>query len=444
MAVPENKLRLLICTGSRSIHGGVENIIADLCRNLPNYHIEPIVGLAKGEHFNDPDRYRKAFPELHTVDIDGTKGTRQARVEALVDTFKAIRPDIVLIARVFDVYEALSRLKKNKSSPRLAVTIQAYEPHYLYDAFLYREVIDLIVTSGELIRKAVIQWGGLPEDRVVNIPGGVRQPFQAASPRTPRNPIRLGYVGRLDPGQKRILDIVPFLNKLREIGIDFHLDLVGTGPAESELKTGLKSFIDSGQAIFHGWSDQEALYQTIYPNLDIFIHFAHTEGVTIAPREAMAHGAVPVVSEFIGLKAEKQFLHEVNALTFPVGDIETAAKNVFRLMHEPGLMERLSLEAMRSQTGKYSYSGAIEQWAHAFKRCVENPVRRNANLNITFPPDGRLGKAGIKPWLAQRVRNILGKRHIHANGSGEWPTGSGLMTRENAEAIMGLIKELDT
>jgi glycosyltransferase involved in cell wall biosynthesis len=443
MAPTDGTLRLLICTGSRSIHGGVENIIADLCKNLPNYHIEPIVGLAKGERFNDPDRYRKAFPDLPIVDIDGTKGTRQARVEALVDTFKAIRPDIVLIARVFDVYEALSRLKKNKSCPRLAVTIQAYEPHYLFDAFLYREVIDLIVTSGELIRKALIQWGGLPGDRVINIPGGVKQPFQAVPPRTPRTPVRLGYVGRLDSGQKRILDIVPFLNKLREIGIDFHLDLVGTGPAESEVKLLLKSFMDSGKVAFHGWVDQEMLYQTIYPNLDIFIHFAHTEGVTIAPREAMAHGVVPVISEFIGLKAEKQFLHEVNALTFPVGDIPAAAKNVFRLMHEPGLIERLSSVAMRSQTGKYSYHGAIKAWAQAFKECMEKPVRKADNLKIRFPSDGRLGRIGFNPWFAQRIRDIMGKRQIYDDGGSEWPTGSGLMTKQDEKVIMELVQSID-
>ena len=110
-----SKTRLLICTTSRSIYGGVENIIADLCNNLPKHGIYPILGLVKGSRFNDPDRYRAAFPNLSTVDIDGTKGTRQARIEGLLKTIKHVRPDIVLIARVFDAYHAVSIIKKMSS-----------------------------------------------------------------------------------------------------------------------------------------------------------------------------------------------------------------------------------------------------------------------------------------------------------------------------------------
>jgi glycosyltransferase involved in cell wall biosynthesis len=439
----KKNIRLLICTGSRSIHGGVENIISDLSRNLSPFSIDVIVGLCKGAKYNDPDRYRQAFQDLVTIDINGTKGTRQSRIEALIRTFKEVNPDIVLIARVAEAYEALRRLKKNKNSPRLAVTIQAYEPHYIYDAFVYRHWIDLIVTSGELIRLALIRWAGVEGDRVVNIPGGVHPPLTRVTPRSATCPIRIGYVGRLDSGQKRILDLVPFVKKLIELEIDFTLDIVGTGPAEDELKKSMSSFINKREIVFHGWQNHEILYENIYPQMDIFVHFAHTEGVTIAPREGMAHGVVPVVSEFIGLKAEKQFLHEVNALTFPVGDTETSAQNVFRLVNESGLLERLSFAAMRSQTGKYSYWGAIEAWADAFKLCLEKPARNNTNLKITFPPDGRLERAGIRPWVAQRIRDLLGKRHIHADGGGEWPTGSGLMSEEKKCAIMDLVAELD-
>jgi hypothetical protein len=199
----------------------------------------------------------------------------------------------------------------------------------------------------------------------------------------------------------------------------------------------------SRKITFHGWQDHNTLYQSIYPNLDIFIHFAHTEGVTIAPREAMAHGIVPVISEFVGLKAEGQFLHEKNSLTFPVGDIGAAAKNILRLNSEPDLLERLSIAAMHSQGGKYSYQGAIEAWAKAFKQCMDNPVRKADNLKIRFHSDGRLGRIGLNPWFAQRIRNIMGKRHIHADGSGEWPTGSGLMSKEKEFEIMDLVSKLD-
>jgi glycosyltransferase involved in cell wall biosynthesis len=426
----------MICSGSRTTEGGVEQVIADLCANLPRYGIEPIVGLGKGARFNDPDRYRAAFPDVQTVDIDGSKGTRQARVEGLLRTFRSLKPDIVLIARVFDAYEALRKLKQREEGPRLAVTIQAYEPQYIYDARLYRDFVDLAVTSGEMIRNALIDYSGLPEDRAVSIPGGVRLPTVPVLPRPQNKRIRLGYVGRLDPGQKRILDIVPFIAGLEEKRIHYSLDIVGNGPADLELRKRLSSRESAGKVVFHGWQDHDSLYRRIFPQLDVLVHFAHTEGVTIAPREAMVHGVVPVISEFVGLKTEGHFQNQFNALTFPVGDVKAAVKNVERLVRENGLLTRLSKNAMQSQTAKYTHEGAIEAWAMAFYACLEKPVTTGDLPQLPFPPDGRLTRMGLPSWVAQRVRDVTGARYIHTDPGSEWPTGSGLCDKDTAESIM--------
>lgn len=439
----QGKPRLLICNTTRSLQGGVENIIADLCRSLPRYDIEPIVALAKGLRFNNPELYRQAFPDLPTVDIDGTGGTRQSRIEGLMKVLQQTSPDIVLIARVADAYEAVRRLKGKGDTLRLAVTVQAYEPHYIYDTRLYRNILDLCVTSGNMVRKAVVEWGGVSAVRVVSIPGGVRPPSAPAMPRQVKTPLRIGYVGRLDPDQKRIMDLPPFVRALKAAGVPFVLDVAGSGPAETQLQSALAEEIKVGQVRFHGWLDQHALYESIYPALDILVHFAHTEGITIAPREAMAHGVVPVISEFIGLRAEAQFVHEANALTFPVGDIHKAVANVRRLLDERSLLARLSANALNSQTGKYTYEGAIAAWAEAFHACLARPPLLGPMAAPHFPPDGRLTRLGISPWVAQRLRNLLGSRHLHADGGGEWPTGSGLMTAEAEREIMRLVPELD-
>ncbi len=428
--------KLLICNTSRSTRGGVENIVADLCRNLPARGIETVLGLAKGLRHNLPEPYRAAFPDLPTVDIDGIGGTRQARIEGLSNTVQRVNPDIVLIARVFDAYEAVSRLKLRNPRLRLAVTIQAYEPHYIFDARLYREHVDLCVTSGETVRKAVCDWAGIAEDRVVNIPGGVRPPSPALHDKRVSDPVRIGYVGRLDPDQKRVLDLVPFVRALERTGMRFTLTIVGGGPAEGALRDALAKQVESGVARFVGWSTAENLYSDIYPRLDVFVHFAHTEGITIAPREAMAHGVVPVVSDFLGRADERQFVAERNALVFPVGDVEAAVGQVFRLVAEPDLYRRLSKEAKRSQQGKYSYQGAIGAWAHALYECLAKPAVTGVAVAPAYVPDGRLSRWGFSPWLAQRIRNLAGARHVHVDGGGEWPTGSGTMTPEAEREIM--------
>jgi glycosyltransferase involved in cell wall biosynthesis len=427
--------KVLICSPSHAVRGGVETVVADLCRYLPRHGWEAVLGLGEGGRFNRVAQYREAYPDLPTVSIDGRKGTRQARQEALCRAMRSARPDVVLVARLFDAYQAATSLKQRRGWPRLAVTIQAYEPHYLFDARLYRTVIDLCVTSGDMIRDAAVAWSGLSPDRVVSIPGGVHPPNTPVSPRSVNVVIRLGYVGRLEAGQKRILDLAALVEGLDRDGVRYALDIIGTGPAEPELRQRLAGQVQAGRVAFLGWQPRDVLYRDVFPRLHALVHFAFTEGVTIAPREAMAHGVVPIISEFIGLRRERHFLHGENALTFPVGDVKTALQSIRRLTEECGLLERLSSAAMRSQSGRYSFDGAIAAWAEALDRCLALPPRRGPVPTVACPRDGRLARWGVPPWLAQRIRDVLRRRHDHTDPGSEWPTGSGLLTREASESI---------
>lgn len=426
---------LLICSPSHALFGGVETIVNDISRELPKRGWRVLLGLAKGSRFNNVETYRHQYSDLPIVEIDGTKGTRQGRLEGLDKVIQNTQPDVVLSARIIDAYEVVTNLKRRNGLPRLAVTIQAYESQYLYDAWLYRHCIDLCVTSGQMIREALIHWSKLPKERVQSIPGGVRLPDPPVAPRERRLPIRLGYVGRLEQGQKRVFDLIPFLEALDSRDIPYELSVVGTGPASTELTRRLEPWVQKRQVKILGWQDQQSLYSKIFPDLDCLVHFAHTEGVTIAPREAMAHGVVPIISQFIGLKTEGQFMHEGNSLTFPVGDTNAAVDKVVRLMEEPGLLSRLSQNAINSQKGIYTFEGSMDAWAESFNRCISQPPLSGPAPRLPAQIDGRLSQLNIPPRIAQRVRDLLGKRYIHNDPGSEWPTGIGWMTNDVAREI---------
>ncbi len=427
---------VLICSPSSSLHGGVENIIKDLCNELPGRGWEPRLALGKGSRFNIVEAYKQEYPDLPIIEIDGTRGTRASRLDSLTKVIRKVQPHVVLSARIFDAYQAVSALKLGSRGPRLAVTIQAYEAPYFFDARLYRNNIDYCVTAGDLTRSAVTRWCGLQEERVVSIPNGVNVPIAPVHPRRFTEPLKIGYVGRLEEGQKRISNLAPFLRELDGRSIEYTLDIIGTGPAESQVKEDLSPWVDRRQVVFHGWQDRGCLYKRFYPALDCLIHFAHTEGVPLAPGEALMHGVVPVISQFTGLKTEGQFVHETNALTFPVGDIQEAANHIQRLVSEPGLLERLSAAAMSSQTGKRTFDGSMDAWAEALDRCLELAPAMGSAPNLNTPADGRLTRLGLSPRSAQRVRNLFGRRHIHTDPGSEWPNASGLLTEDVAAEIM--------
>jgi hypothetical protein len=147
------------------------------------------------------------------------------------------------------------------------------------------------------------------------------------------------------------------------------------------------------------------------------------------------------MSQFVGIKSEGLYVDETNALIFPVGNTVAAGDNIIRLSGDQQLLIRLRQNASQSQTGKYSYDGAIKAWVEALDRCLDRPPAMGPIPKLTFAPDGRLARMGLSPKVAQLVRNVLGMRMVHSDPGGEWPQGSGLLTDKTAEEIMRFARD---
>ncbi|HYH08081.1 MAG TPA: glycosyltransferase family 4 protein [Thermoanaerobaculia bacterium] len=412
-------MRLFIATPTHYLQGGVERILESLATHLPAHGLEVIFGLAKGARFHDPERFRAAFPVIRGVDVDGTSGTAYGRRRALRRAILAADPDVVLIARMFDAYPVCAALKSQRHRLRLAVTIQAYEDDYFYDLARWQEFVDVCVTSGERIASTVRMLTGVP---AVSIPGGVAPARRFREPHD--GPLRIGYVGRVVQVQKRVLDLPLLARELERRGVPFTCAVAGDGTALAELRT------QWPQARSLGWLSTAELYERVYPELDVLVHFAEWEGMTIAPREAMAHGVVPVVSRFVGAE---DFVEEVNSLTFPVGDVNAAADAIERLHRDRALLERLSAHARVSQTGIRSELGAIEAWSSALRDALSRPARVGASLPVAPRDHGLLTRAGVPDALAELVRRV--RNRAHGDAGSEWPHWSGLRDDEVAHVL---------
>ena len=411
--------RVFVCTPTHATQGGVERILEALASGLPRHGYEVVFGLAKGARFHDPDAFRRALPSVRGVDVDGSSGTGYGRRRALTRAIVDADPDIVLIARLFDAYPVAASLKQRGHRLRLAVTLQAYEPEYFPDLRAYAEWVDLVVTSGKLIATAVERFTSLPAERIRSIPGGVTAP-QRLVQHDDQRPLRIGYAGRLEQLQKRALDLAALAVELRRRGIAFTLDVAGEGTVAAELRERIPD------ARFHGWLSHAALYDSFYPRLDVLVHFAEWEGITIAPREAMAHGVVPVISRFTGSVVEGEFIDGENALQFPVADIGAAADCIARLDRDRQFLHRLSSAARDSQSGIRSEEGAIEAWANAFELALASRSRRNSIIPELPQVGGHLRR--LPPPLAELARRL--RPFPHQDAGSEWPHWSG--TRDEA------------
>jgi glycosyltransferase involved in cell wall biosynthesis len=414
--------KVLIVTPSAHLRGGVETIIHDLCRELPHLGWRSELGLAAGKRFHIVSHYRSAYPEVTVHPILPRFPTRRARVEAIVSVVRDVAPDIVVAARIADTYEAVARLKLGGKAPRLGVAVRGLEAQYVHDVSTYLDFIDACFVDGRLIERACIELAGMDSDRVFNLPGGVRPPIVPAVPRLPGGALRIGYVGRL-ASDKRVLDLIVLVERLEQADLPFMLSVIGDGPEAAALKGALDTPARRSRIRFLAWQTHESLYRDVFPQLDCLLNFSPTEGVTIAPREGLVHGVVPVLSRFPGLVAEDVFRDGYNALTFEVANMDAAARHVIALHRDPGLLARLSAAAIVSQKGRYLFEGSMKAWADAFDACLRAPPRCGRGLPADDEPMPRLERMGLPGAVADRLRSWSRRMPQPSEPGAEWPHG---------------------
>ena len=436
--------KLLIISPSANLFGGVESIIDDLCRGLPEHGWELVLGLTHGKYFHDADLYRRTYPYLPIYKIANVFASRRSRVAALLSAIRKIKPDLVLISRIGDAYEAAAICKTKCGYPRLAATARGFELQYLVDIRGFEKVIDLCVTDGLLVSAACKEIGNMQDERIVSIPGGVRSPSVFPKPRDCEGFVRVAYVGRLNKIDKRVMDLVSVSRILNESGVPFSLDIAGSGPHGEELESRLSEHIPADKLNIHGKVDHEYLYRKLFPNVDCILNFSPTEGVTIAPREGMANGVIPIVSEFPGLKLEGIFVNEKNSLTFPVGDVDKAAQLVTRLVDEPGLSQKLSRNASQAQTGKYLSEGAILEWLHTLDECLNRPMKIGPYPKVVQKEKGRLERVGMPGILADFLRYMAGREIVPTDPGVEWPHGRIQVADEDHRQFQDFIQKTES
>jgi glycosyltransferase involved in cell wall biosynthesis len=153
-------------------------------------------------------------------------------------------------------------------------------------------------------------------------------------------PGRLLYVGRLS-AEKGFAYLLPALAQLKQAGIPFTLELVGSGPLEEELRAQVAQLGLDSQVTFHGYvaygPDLLKLYQRA---LALVVPSLSGEGFPQVINEALAVGTPVVASRVGGIPA---FLtHGETAWLIPPADIPALVSALNQVLHDAALRRRLS------------------------------------------------------------------------------------------------------
>jgi colanic acid/amylovoran biosynthesis glycosyltransferase len=178
-------------------------------------------------------------------------------------------------------------------------------------------------------------------------------------------PIRLIFSGRLEP-MKGAQDLIPVAQRLAEKGVDFTLDVFGTGALEGEVRAGIQQLKEPGRVRLHGAVDFETeLVPFTRTQADLFIGCHRQSDPSCTYIEAMGCGVA--VASYDNRMWSRLNAEAKAGWGVPLGQPMALADRVADLARQPAQISAASRNAL-----------AFSQ-AHAFlpefKRRMEHLAR---------------------------------------------------------------------
>lgn len=173
----------------------------------------------------------------------------------------------------------------------------------------------------------------------------------------------LVIVGRLETvkGHSLAIEAIAAASNLA----DLHLQIVGSGPCESELKILAEKLNISHKIHFLGF--QRNAYNYIAYCHALLMPSLH-EGLPYTLLEAMALGAPIIASQVGGLAEVLQ--NDITALLIPPGNSEALAQSIRRLYSDPELRCRLAKNAQQLQQTQFSLEKMIQRYLSAYQKLL--------------------------------------------------------------------------
>jgi glycosyltransferase involved in cell wall biosynthesis len=199
-----------------------------------------------------------------------------------------------------------------------------------------------LIAVGPEVRDDLVAYGVAPAERFSVIRLGIDLERRLAGAGERRAELRrlfgvgpetfvVGWIGRMTV-IKRVPDILLAFARLRELGVDAHLCLVGDGPDRERVEQRAHELGISRSTLFIGYQRDVAPY---YAFFDALLLPSANEGTPVVAIEALASGR-PVVATRVG-GVPDVVSDGVDGFLVDVGDIDEMTKRLAQLASDPEL-----------------------------------------------------------------------------------------------------------
>lgn len=281
---------------------------------------------------------------------------------------------------------------------RTVIQILHGDNDYYYDlAARHHDAIDAFVVYGRTMERKLRARLPHRAGDISFLPYGVIEPAQRRGPVPGR--LRLLFAGRIEHGQKGVLDLPLIDQALADRGVDASWTVIGAGPDEQRLRDAWRS----SRVNFLGAKTSAEVLE-VASRHDVFVLPTRYEGVPVGLIEAMSVGLAPVVSRIESGVAE--ILGEgKTGLMPPVGDIAAFADAIATLDRDRALLESIGGAAWQYVASAHNIRERTDAYQALFARYRELRRPRSAERVVAY------GSRLDRPWLpnvaVKTVRSMI-------------------------------------
>jgi glycosyltransferase involved in cell wall biosynthesis len=413
--------RVLFVAPSAYLLGGVQDWLYMTCLGLRERGHEVVVGVPNGK-FHDAKRYNEYYTELEAISFTNRTRTREGRIRSLSSFLLCNRADIIVGVNIGDLYQSYIRVARELGGTKFVVALHAIETNYFLDIRKNAGFIDAVITTNRLSEQMVQRIGGIEKKRTFYAPCGIEEALfgQKKWNCDYLKQINIAWVGRIESGQKRVMDLVRIVRRLDLIGFKFRLSIVGEGPSEERLKKELEYWVRGGVVRFIGRMQKEDLHH-FYRENDVLLITSVWETGPIIAWEAMAAELVIVSSRYIGSRLEGALVDGETALLYEIGDDVDAVRKI-QSVYDPQVRRRIIRQAKEVIRKRYIKGNSLDKWEKSLMKIAEWKKKENydglAIKEETFGL-GRLEKVFGRE-VGEKLRYLIPGRQAIDAGS-EWP-----------------------
>lgn len=291
-------------------------------------------------------------------------------------------PCTIVCSRDDEVTIAATLIKrKYPDLIRIIMVVHGACDGMIRDMYSYDKYVDYYACVSTATKEHLMKLG-TEDDKCIIIPPVITNYLHCSKTYTIDNeePLRLGYVGRLEVFHKRADLLIELIKDLEKLELNYNFEIAGKGTYVSTLLDFIRDNNLGSKVFYRGLIEHDDIMD-FWHDKDISLNVSDSEGRPISNLEAMICGVIPVVTATEGILEDVE--DGVTGYLIKIGDHMTMAKKIAEIDRNRHILNELGSNAQKIIKEKVSSKQYVGAWLKILDETDEQKKQScNNNSNI--------------------------------------------------------------